>query len=433
MGGSNLRQLTLSLSSEFSTYNIGQNGNFTSRVALVTYNSNASVIANLTAYNSEKELQSSLLGLKSNASDTVSNLYSAMNLALNLLNLVKPLQGPGRPSVVVIFAASSNGPSLNDVPTIAQDITKVPATIVTVNYNQADNTLNQLFGSITQPYLNLINNAQLYKNIEWALLQTNCFCPDWQPYQLTYFDTQNNRPVKYAECLQGWMLGGGDPDTTAPELCSDPEQELVAITSQQKADFIRSNCFCPDWQPYQLTYFDTQNNRPVKYAECLQGWMLGGGDPDTTAPELCSDPEQELVAITSQQKADFIRLNMSLQHYEVPYFYIGLHRNSSNGAWSWYDFIRGEAPEGGYTDWLPGYNETSTGNCVIANMTEATNLQSPYKWWTTTCNVFETGLEMQWAVCSSRACDAEFLCHYGQETESKKRSNQMKSMHEAKH
>uniref|UniRef100_A0A914C263 C-type lectin domain-containing protein n=1 Tax=Acrobeloides nanus TaxID=290746 RepID=A0A914C263_9BILA len=365
MGGSNLRQLTLSLSSEFSTYNIGQNGNFTSRVALVTYNSNASVIANLTAYNSEKELQSSLLGLKSNASDTVSNLYSAMNLALNLLNLVKPLQGPGRPSVVVIFAASSNGPSLNDVPTIAQDITKVPATIVTVNYNQADNTLNQLFGSITQPYLNLINNAQLYKNIEWALLQTNCFCPDWQPYQLTYFDTQNNRPVKYAECLQGWMLGGGDPDTTAPELCSDPEQELVAITSQQKADFIR--------------------------------------------------------------------LNMSLQHYEVPYFYIGLHRNSSNGAWSWYDFIRGEAPEGGYTDWLPGYNETSTGNCVIANMTEATNLQSPYKWWTTTCNVFETGLEMQWAVCSSRACDAEFLCHYGQETESKKRSNQMKSMHEAKH
>jgi hypothetical protein len=63
------------LSSEFSQYNIGQNGNFTSRVALVTYNSNASVIANLTAYNSEKELQSSLLGLKSNASDTVSNLY----------------------------------------------------------------------------------------------------------------------------------------------------------------------------------------------------------------------------------------------------------------------------------------------------------------------------------------------------------------------
>uniref|UniRef100_A0A914DBT7 C-type lectin domain-containing protein n=1 Tax=Acrobeloides nanus TaxID=290746 RepID=A0A914DBT7_9BILA len=87
-------------------------------------------------------------------------------------------------------------------------------------------------------------------------------------------------------------------------------------------------------------------------------------------------------------------------------YILGLHRNGQN-KWVWFDYDGSELPLGNFTNWAPGYNENSSGDCVMAvsqNGTGSNVLDHVYRWITTPCY---SGL-FSHNFCQSLACDADF-------------------------
>uniref|UniRef100_A0A914EI52 VWFA domain-containing protein n=1 Tax=Acrobeloides nanus TaxID=290746 RepID=A0A914EI52_9BILA len=78
MGASNLRQLSLSLSSEFSQIPIGPNS---TRIAIITYSDTATVVADLRELNSSADVSKALLSLKVSNSSSAAGINDAMLFA----------------------------------------------------------------------------------------------------------------------------------------------------------------------------------------------------------------------------------------------------------------------------------------------------------------------------------------------------------------
>uniref|UniRef100_A0A914DXJ8 C-type lectin domain-containing protein n=1 Tax=Acrobeloides nanus TaxID=290746 RepID=A0A914DXJ8_9BILA len=102
------------------------------------------------------------------------------------------------PAAVVLFGAQA--PFVDSVDKITQVANQLKswANLITVNYNVNSADLTNFLNSIATPYMNLSVSKTLYDDLEFNLMQTNCFC-DFGP-QLSAFDPVKNRVVKYADC-----------------------------------------------------------------------------------------------------------------------------------------------------------------------------------------------------------------------------------------
>uniref|UniRef100_A0A914CFY9 Uncharacterized protein n=1 Tax=Acrobeloides nanus TaxID=290746 RepID=A0A914CFY9_9BILA len=344
MGNASLRQIGLSLSSEFSQYTIGPYGSSASRVAIVTYNAGANLIGDFNALSTIQKITAALTSIRqTNVVQIEYGLYDALEIARDMAQLAyeqctseNGFYHQPNPAAVVLFGAQA--PFVDSIDKITQVANQLKswANLITVNYNVNSVDLTNFLNSIATPYMNLSVSKTLYDDLEFNLMQTNCFC-DFGP-QLSAFDPVKNRVVKYAECSYnseelGLTWG------TAEALCNSYQSNVVLapLTSSLRYNFTVSI-----------------------YQNALPGFMV--------------DP-----------------------------IYIGLHRNSRK-AWVWYDYDGSEIPDSGsFSNWAPGYGFNSTGDCVAIQGGNAEK-SSSYLWINAACNITTTNIDN--ARCGYHACDA---------------------------
>uniref|UniRef100_A0A1I7UTF6 VWFA domain-containing protein n=1 Tax=Caenorhabditis tropicalis TaxID=1561998 RepID=A0A1I7UTF6_9PELO len=209
----------------------------TTRVGIVTYNSQATVKADLDKYRSIDDFADNVandIGIVSSSGE--SYLATGLEAAEELLfsNEEDP-RGHYR-KVIIVFAADFGGTGqLNPVP-IAERIQTSGVTIITVSYTQDPYVLEGL-QKVASPHNNFTSGGQdLISNIQNSLLQSNCFCRSyWRQYRLSYPDYWT---PKFGVCLQPFS----QPATwkTAQLFCRNQTKNgyLANEYTQNKHDFI---------------------------------------------------------------------------------------------------------------------------------------------------------------------------------------------------
>uniref|UniRef100_A0A914C8L9 C-type LECtin n=1 Tax=Acrobeloides nanus TaxID=290746 RepID=A0A914C8L9_9BILA len=352
MGSVNLRKISTTMSLIMPKFTIGNNwdlsqGYRNTRISVVTYDTNATIVANFTDINSIGDLNNILNTLTASNSQEANFAFSKAYLAkTGCTSLEHDCADPIsiRPTAFVVFAAVANSPDLQQIPQLFSDLDFYETgALITVNFNTTDQTLTNFLQNITHNYF---ANASMYnftassntltKDLEWALLQANCYCADFFGTNAIYFDPTNNRYTRYAECMiLGTWEGQGYPNDTI-DMCSWSQYQKAIpafVLSAEKTNFIQ------------------------------KVWM--GIDPFTGM-------------------ADY------------PY-YIGLHKNQQ-GQWTWYDYNKGEFPLSSYTNWSPGYPNGAAG-CAIMD----SNDKSTLVWKNYGCNTEEAGVDA--LLCQVQACD----------------------------
>uniref|UniRef100_A0A914EFS1 C-type lectin domain-containing protein n=1 Tax=Acrobeloides nanus TaxID=290746 RepID=A0A914EFS1_9BILA len=96
------------------------------------------------------------------------------------------------------------------------------------------------------------SSNSLSKDIEWSILQANCYCGDVILYTpIFYYDNANKRYTKYAECIGFVNVLGYYPNSTLDlcsyypnstlDLCSyDPNLPIIPsfVLTSEKQNFI---------------------------------------------------------------------------------------------------------------------------------------------------------------------------------------------------
>uniref|UniRef100_A0A914C2Q5 C-type lectin n=1 Tax=Acrobeloides nanus TaxID=290746 RepID=A0A914C2Q5_9BILA len=226
--------LTLSLSSELSTFTISQgNTRFTSRVAIITYADTANQVAHLTTYANITQIQQALFSINVSSSSSVAGLVNAADYAVRMISDAYG-ENDQRISVPVLFSSSLNGLNTNIADFVDNIQYLTGQNLITINYNQSDATLTSDLNQWAADSFNFTNDAKVYQNLKWALLQANCYC---ESAQLTFRDPKTGRLERYADCglMTEWL--DIDQNMTVLSLCEGDAP--FAITSQAKFDFIQ--------------------------------------------------------------------------------------------------------------------------------------------------------------------------------------------------
>uniref|UniRef100_A0A914D234 Uncharacterized protein n=1 Tax=Acrobeloides nanus TaxID=290746 RepID=A0A914D234_9BILA len=216
MGPANLQKISTMASLIFSKFTIGNNASISrdhrnTRVAVISYNLQAKLEANFDNITSLQDLVNVLNGIKV-SSNKEANIYDAWwkTRSLEVCNeaeiTVENCIQAYRPYVYVFFAAANN---LDINAQIQVPISFGQTTAITVNFNTADQKLTTLLNSmsinaaVNQTMYNFSSTSNmLTKDLEWAILQGNCFCDTVAlGTPVILFDSANNRYTKYAECL----------------------------------------------------------------------------------------------------------------------------------------------------------------------------------------------------------------------------------------
>uniref|UniRef100_A0A914EN45 VWFA domain-containing protein n=1 Tax=Acrobeloides nanus TaxID=290746 RepID=A0A914EN45_9BILA len=255
MGAANLRQLALSLSSEFTQLPIATNScqPHTNQIAVITYSDTANIVANLTQIQSHQDLANTLLSLKISNSSSAFGISKALNLSgktLNDFDISDFCQKTNRDSVFVFAGASVNNVNVTDFLDNMHFIVN-DNPIITINANPKDALLTQFFNDISNPSFNLsMTNKNVYQDFTWAITQANCECSFG--VQLTAFNTTANKWQKYADCFQlSGFVGYHDPDNS---ICFEEGRSTdAAITSTVKENFVRQ--LIGGWPNVPTIYF----------------------------------------------------------------------------------------------------------------------------------------------------------------------------------
>uniref|UniRef100_A0A914EP47 C-type lectin n=1 Tax=Acrobeloides nanus TaxID=290746 RepID=A0A914EP47_9BILA len=350
MGAANLRQLALSLSSEFTQLSIATNScqPHTNQIAVITYSDTANIVANLTQIQSHQDLANTLLSLKVSNSSSAFGISNALNLAEKAWNDFDysdfcPMTD--RRGVFVFAGASVNNVNVTAFIYNLPFIVNSWDSIITINANSKDALLTQFFNNISSPSFNLsMADKNVYQDFTWAITQANCGCSVFgELLQITEFNTTANKWQKYADCFQlSGFIGFHDPGNS---ICFEEGGSTdAAITSAVKENFVRQ--------------------------------MIGGW---SNVPQL---------------------------------WFIGLHRNAQK-KWVWTDFDGSEFPLGNYAPWAPGYNENSPGDCVAVVYQPGVDLSKNYLWAPISCQNQTTCDDSDETncvnvICQERACDADY-------------------------
>uniref|UniRef100_A0A914D0Q2 VWFA domain-containing protein n=1 Tax=Acrobeloides nanus TaxID=290746 RepID=A0A914D0Q2_9BILA len=167
-------QITLQLGSELRKYPIGQNGTRYTRVAIITYATQATIVANLTTFSTPDQLYTAITGITGSTSDSGSDMSDAVTQAYNILYNEQPCdqvigcEQLGRPAVFVLFAASGSGNTASVLQN-GQNIQQF-GSIITINYKPTDATLTNLLNQLASPSFNF-PKSWTTSDLDWALTQ----------------------------------------------------------------------------------------------------------------------------------------------------------------------------------------------------------------------------------------------------------------------
>ncbi|KAH7704228.1 hypothetical protein AAVH_28584 [Aphelenchoides avenae] len=247
---------------------VGQGLVYQSRVALVTYAANATVVAPLTQYDSTNALIHDLGRIK-NTSETEVNLLAALKAAVEVAYQVP--QTALRQTVIVVAASAYKNKATNDDPQpLARQIKESGMKLMTVamvRNDESPDEVESIKELASDGYFfhsdadKQTVSSDLIADIQAALCRANCFCPNgWFQFADSF-----DEPKKYfAECVRfssspaNWygakascaMQAGGRAFLAS---------ELTKLKHDFHADYVRS--IKGRVVPYLigLTYNDTVN------------------------------------------------------------------------------------------------------------------------------------------------------------------------------
>lgn len=210
------------------------------RLALVTYNSQAKANADLNKFQNLDDVFNNVFADLQDVAQTDTSLLSYG------LGQAETLFADGQVGydrnhykrVVIVFASSYAGTGDVDPVHAADRLKTSGVTIITVAYNQrGDGSLLDQLSKIATPRYNLTNSVDgnlLVTDIQNALLEINCFCPnDWVQYRQSYYDI-TSKP--FGSCLR--PVGISSSWRAAQMNCRNHNENLHTEFTQHKHDFV---------------------------------------------------------------------------------------------------------------------------------------------------------------------------------------------------
>uniref|UniRef100_A0A914YRU3 Uncharacterized protein n=1 Tax=Panagrolaimus superbus TaxID=310955 RepID=A0A914YRU3_9BILA len=226
----------LELSGEIATFmkpfTFGQNGNHTTRAAIITYATNVNTKYNLTDVTTFSAFQSAIFKLHNyaNPDDNGGNVQGGLQAALTLLETQKSF----RKRAIILIAAAYDDVGFQGAYQTSKTIQDDGISILTISFAASDGILTQQLQNISSPgYAYTSDQDGLYISLPFALTQINCFCPP-SSIQFKLYNSLWGNYTTYADCLYGF---NGDTLPSIATLSCDPGV-LISATTAQKLDFI---------------------------------------------------------------------------------------------------------------------------------------------------------------------------------------------------
>jgi alpha-tectorin len=226
----------LELSGEITTFmkpfTFGQNGNHTTRAAIITYATNVETRYTLNDVTTFAAFQSAIFKLHNyaNPDDSGGNVQGGLQTAHSLLETQKTF----RKRAIILIAAAYDDVGFQGAYQTSKSIQDDGISILTISFAAADGALTQQLQNISSPgYAYQSDQDGLYLTLPFALTQINCFCPP-STVQFKKYNAVWRNYTTYADCLYGF--NGETLPSLANMLC-DPGV-LVSVTSKDKLDFM---------------------------------------------------------------------------------------------------------------------------------------------------------------------------------------------------
>jgi hypothetical protein len=211
----------------------------TSRVGIVAFSSNSTVVANLTAYNDINSLMGGLFAVPYAGDDGV-NLLAALQTAEDVIRTANA--PPNRKSVILVYTSAYTKGGYKDPLPIANQIKELGITLITVAFMQVTQGSDVLkILQLASPGFGFQSNATNFVgDVQDAFCQVNCFCKsNWIQYTENYA-TGGRR---FGECLRfadvdaSWFAAsfGCPAETTGAFLA----EEFSAVKHKFNNDYAR--------------------------------------------------------------------------------------------------------------------------------------------------------------------------------------------------
>ncbi|EGT44060.1 hypothetical protein CAEBREN_12109 [Caenorhabditis brenneri] len=211
----------------------------TTRLGLVTYNSLATTNADLNKFQSLDDVYNGLFSALDRTSNT-NTAYLATGLQaagqLFATQSIGSLRNHYKRVIIVYTSKYQGSGELDPVPMAAR-FRADGIYIITVAYGDDSKALSDNLQKIATPGFNFTYTSQsLVRDIQGALLQSNCFCPnDWIHYRQSYLDMNSYR---YGSCLKPVNLPGSWKQAQLSCHSRHSNSYLVTEFNSNKHDFI---------------------------------------------------------------------------------------------------------------------------------------------------------------------------------------------------
>uniref|UniRef100_A0A914YP95 VWFA domain-containing protein n=1 Tax=Panagrolaimus superbus TaxID=310955 RepID=A0A914YP95_9BILA len=217
-------------------FTLNQIGQHTTRVAIISYASDATITYSFNDNQSNQSFFDALQKLKNRTTphNQIVNVQNALQVAFE--HLLE--SSTYRPQVILLTAAAYQRKGFQGADHTAEQIKLNEITIFTVNFNAADGVLNGHLSGLASPgYAYNSSDVGLAEDLPLSLTQVNCFCPGSR-VQFKIFNSISKRYTKYADCISGYA-GETLPSIISKYGCDSGI--LAAITSEEKLDFVIKN------------------------------------------------------------------------------------------------------------------------------------------------------------------------------------------------
>ncbi|PIC54145.1 hypothetical protein B9Z55_003520 [Caenorhabditis nigoni] len=215
----------------------------TTRVGIVTYNTDATVNADLNHFQSYDDFSNAVYqDLSSVSTSEQSYLSTGLQAAEHMIRTQNMNTTRGHyKKVVIVYASAYEGTGELDPLPVANRLTENGVYIITVVYDQGgDEGLLYQLADIATPGMAFNNTGSVgidfVSNIQQALLQANCFCPSgWEQYRTTFSDRFS---FHYGQCLKVVTIPATWDDSRMNCKNRTTNSYLATEQSQEKHDFI---------------------------------------------------------------------------------------------------------------------------------------------------------------------------------------------------
>uniref|UniRef100_A0A914X889 Uncharacterized protein n=1 Tax=Plectus sambesii TaxID=2011161 RepID=A0A914X889_9BILA len=337
---------------------VGQ-GQKQTRVAVVTFDSTAKVVANLNQFNSNADLISNLQAVRQTTAVTVDG-SNALKTADQLLAVGAAGNRPNAPNVIIIYTADWAGSDLCQIAESVQQDSIVLA-VLFQNPDKGTPAVPQCVYTPGEVYN--ATNPNLDVTTLTSLSYANCFC-----------------------------VGQGNPEGS----------HRVLNDKTRRDDQV--------WYQFWLPQADKKYYLRDKWGECVQVPTTASSNHETAAA-ACHKGGYSVPNEFNFAKHQFL-LKIA-QQGGLTSQWIGLEYNSSTRQWYW-DNQKGnvagqiQVNSGDFTYWNPNQPDlTNSQYCV--REAPGTGGASGYRWSTVLCQGFPLQYHSQY-LCQQPACDAFNFC-----------------------